>query len=213
MVPNPLRSVASCVMDGSSLVPFFSAPFSLSELTVSVGMAVIYALLRVRLNNVQNVFVHQKINHRRNRHYFSANGPFLLLPLALKWGLAAFLAMCLLPCLGGQSVEAAEFDGKLTITIPDTALTTTVKAGDPATAGNATSIGVSSTARWGYSVPLLLLLLLIVFAGHCAFPHTKVTLQLNYSTLFCLCGFCDCLCFPQGVVFISSLIFDAVLLF
>ena len=77
-------------------------------------MAVIYALLRVRLNNVQNVFVHQKSNHRRNRHYFSANGPFLLLPLALKWGLLSLLAMAIVPYLTARSASAAS----ITLSIP-----------------------------------------------------------------------------------------------
>ena len=111
-------------------------------------MAVIYALLRVRLNNVQNVFVHQKINHRRNRHYFSANGPFLLLPLALKWGLFSILALFILPLVYGTDVSAAE----LNITIPTDPLLVTVSADGSAKESSPANVTVTSDAYWGYTL-------------------------------------------------------------
>ena len=115
-------------------------------------MAVIYALLRVRLNNVQNVFVHQKINHRRNRHYFSANGPFLLLPLALKWGLLSLLAMVIVPCINAKGVSAAS----LTLEIPTTPLTLDISPSENGTFSKSSpaTIKVSTNALAGYSLSI-----------------------------------------------------------
>ena len=123
-------------------------------------MAVIYALLRVRLNNVQNVFVHQKINHRRNRHYFSANGPFLLLPLALKWGLFGtfgVLAFLFTPLMiTPKTVVAAEMP-YITLTVPSSPLDLTVSPDNTLTETSSTDsakITVSSNTYWGYTLSL-----------------------------------------------------------
>ncbi len=80
-------------------------------------MAVIYAFIKGTFKNVHSkLFVRKKYsNHRRNRHYFSANGPFLLLPLALKWGLSILLPIVIVLCLSSRSASAAS----LTMTIPD----------------------------------------------------------------------------------------------
>ena len=116
-------------------------------------MAVIYALLRVRLNNVQSkLFVHKKYsNHRRNRHYFSANGPFLLLPLALKWGLFLLLVMVIVPCLGTEGVSAATLElsapTKLEINVQPTAEGVFEKS-------NQGTISVTSDAYAGYELTI-----------------------------------------------------------
>ena len=114
----------------------------------AVGMAVIYALLRVRLNNVQNIFVHQKSNHRRNRHYFSANGPFLLLPLALKWGLLSLLAMFIVPCIMAKGAYAAS----LTVEVPRDPFSVTVSADSTAKESSPANVTVTSDAYWGYTL-------------------------------------------------------------
>lgn len=123
-------------------------------------MAVIYALLRVRLNNVQNVFVHQKSNRRRNRHHFSANGPFLLLPLALKWGLFGtfgVLAFLFTPLMiTPKTVVAAEVP-YITLTVPSSPLDLTVSPDNTLAETSSTDsakITVSGNTYWGYTLSL-----------------------------------------------------------
>ena len=113
-------------------------------------MAVIYAFIKGTFKNVQSkLFVRKKYsNHRRNRHYFSANGPFLLLPLALKWGLSILLAIVIVPCIMAKGAYAAS----LTVEVPRDPLSVTVSADGTAKESSPANVTVTSDAYWGYTL-------------------------------------------------------------
>ena len=115
----------------------------------TLGMAVIYAFIKGTLNNVQSkLFARKKYsNHRRNRHYFSANGPFLLLPLALKWSLLSLLVMVIVPCVMAKGAYATS----LTVEVPQNPLSVTVSADGTAKESSQANVKVTSDAYWGYT--------------------------------------------------------------